>query len=571
MDSETAKARIDRRRAYWEQLRVRTSDIAAKAFSQEESGHIDRDADDMMENALEAQHAAGSGQVRFGLYTGNLVLFGENREELITNARELQKEYRRKGFVCRVETYNAVEAYLGSLPGHGYQNVRKPEMSSMNLAHFGSFTTLWPGLEKHPSPLYPENSPPLMLCSTSASTPFRLNTHVSDVGSTLVLGPTGAGKTVLLNMWITQFMKYENAQVFCFDKGYGAYLLAKACEGNHYDVLGEHGEEVAFCPLSNVHDPNERVWAGGWIEMMLGLQGVTVSPERRQLIVEALKRLGESKSRTLTELLIQDKELSAGLKYYQLGGGSNGVLDAKANNLSKGRLQVFELDYLMNKGEKLVVPVLHFLFHWIDSQLDGRPTLIVIDEAWKMLMNSTSADQVEDWLRTIRKKNGALIMATQSLAEIQRSSVRDLVFESCPTKIFLPNPEATTPTNRTQYEDVGLTEQQIEVIGSAVPKRDYLYTSPLGTRLFNMDLGPGALSFVGANGKQNRVKVDALEKKHGALWCREWLKERGLDAESKAWEEKYYERNPHTVQISSSIDDRVVEFWRARTGECASH
>src|SRR6266851_9666514 len=99
-----------------------------------------------------------------------------------------------------------------------------------------------------------------------------------------------------------------------------------------------------------------------------------------------------------------------------------------------------ELETLMAMGPKVVVPVATYLFHRIDQRLDGRPTLIVLDEAWIMLTNSVFGAKVEEWLRTLRKKNAAVVLATQSLAEIANSPHRDVILESCPTKLYLPNP-----------------------------------------------------------------------------------------------------------------------------------
>jgi type IV secretion system protein TrbE len=152
----------------------------------------------------------------------------------------------------------------------------------------------------------------------------------------------------------------------------------------------------------------------------------------------------------------------------------------------------------MAMGDSVLLPVLTYLFHCVDRRLDGRPTLIILDEAWVMLANSLFGAKVEEWLRTLRKKNAAVVLATQSLSEVVNSPVRDVILESCPTKILLPNPEARNPATTELYRKFGLTNRQIEIIADAVPKRHYYYVSPLGRRLFNLSIEPATLAFIGA-------------------------------------------------------------------------
>src|SRR5207244_6554886 len=99
-----------------------------------------------------------------------------------------------RGIATIRECLNAVEAWLGSLPGNPYANVRQPIVHTLNLAHMMPVSAVWAGPETNRH----LQAPPLMMTETRGSTPFRLDLHVGDVGHTLILGPTGAGKSVLL-------------------------------------------------------------------------------------------------------------------------------------------------------------------------------------------------------------------------------------------------------------------------------------------------------------------------------------------------------------------------------------
>ena len=129
--------------------------------------------------------------------------------------------------------------------------------------------------------------------------------------------------------------------------------------------------------------------------------------------------------RTISNLItqVQDNVVRDGLNAFSLAGPLGRFLDADRDVLLEGRFVTFELETLMAMGPKVVVPVATYLFHRIEQRLDGRPTLVILDEAWIMLTNSVFGAKVEEWLRTLRKKNAAVVLATQSLA---RSPIRHI-------------------------------------------------------------------------------------------------------------------------------------------------
>jgi type IV secretion system protein TrbE len=162
------------------------------------------------------------------------------------------------------------------------------------------------------------------------------------------------------------------------------------------------------------------------------------------------------------------------------------------------------------------------------QRLDGRPTLIIIDEAWVVLANTTFGAKLEEWLRTLRKKNAAVVLATQSLSEIANSPCRDVILESCPTKLYLLNAEARNPQTRELYRKFGLADRQIDIIAEAAPKRDYYYHSSLGRRLFQFALGPAALAFIGTGSKEDVLGARRMIAEFGERWPAEWLRVRGF-------------------------------------------
>ena len=177
-----------------------------------------------------------------------------------------------------------------------------------------------------------------------------------------------------------------------------------------------------------------------------------------------------------------------------------------------------------------VLPVLTYLFHRLEARFDGRPSLLVLDEAWLFLDNPAFAARIREWLKTLRKQNVAVVFATQGLSDIAGSTIAPAIIESCPSRIFLPNDRAVEPQARAVYEAFGLNDRQIEIIARAVPKRDYYFQSRQGNRLFELGLGPVALAFTGASTKQDHARMDELIAAHGtAVFADAWLRAKDLD------------------------------------------
>ena len=538
LDPASAERALRVYRRNWFQKRHGLLGLLKESFNFGTVTFANKDAVAMAQDADDAVAEASANLVHFGYFTCNILLFDTDRERLDATAREVVKHLQHHGFGARVEEVNAIEAYLGSLPGHGYQNVRKPLLHTLNLADLLPLTSIWPGLEEHPCPYYPPGSPSLCYVATAGSTPFRLNVHVGDVGHTLILGPTGSGKSTLVGLLIAQFFRYPRAQVFLFDKDYSAYVLAHACGAEYYDIAGDGDRELAFTPLAGVDRASERRWAEEWLEVLLDLQGVTPAPAQRAALWRALELLAESPSRTMTDLVhtLQDEGLREALAHYTLSGPLGRLLDAQTDDLGQGHLQVFEMSHLMALGQKHLVPILLYLFHRVEQRLEaGTPSLVIIEEAWVTALHSLFGAAVEGWLRTLRKKNAAVVFVSQSVADVVNSPRRDVILESCPTKIFLPNPEAEGDHVRRLYESIGLNRRQVQILATALPKRQYYVVSPLGRRLINLGLGPVALSFVGMAGRDANVQINEQMTAHGRPWPAAWLRARGLEAAAESW------------------------------------
>ncbi|MBN2907184.1 MAG: conjugal transfer protein TrbE, partial [Rhodobacteraceae bacterium] len=431
LDPWNAQKGLERFRRMWEQKqRPLTDQIFNKA-----STRIDLDAQAMTDDALEAKSEASSNVVRYGYLTSVVVLMDEALAAVDAAADEVATLIRNLGFGARIETVNALEAWLGSLSGHGSANLRRPPLNTLNLAHLVPLSTVWTGLDHCPCPFYPPDSPPLMVGVTDGSTPFHFNLHVGDVGHALILGPIGSGKSTLLAMLMAQFRRYPGATIFAFDKQCSAYTICVAAGGRHYDLSAETGA-LGLAPLSRLESAADIAWAAGWIEMLVRLQGVSMAPRRREEIHRALVGLREKpdpRLRTVSDFCaeVQDDEVRLALRPYRLGGAFGALFDAEEDGIKDEDFQVFELDELMKLGEQAVLPALSYLFYRIKLRLRGQPALIPLDECWMMFDHPVFREELREWLKEFRRANGAVVMATQSPADAIDSGIFDVINESC--------------------------------------------------------------------------------------------------------------------------------------------
>ena len=533
LDKTDAAKVLGRVRRQWFAKRKSVAAILKEVLTNEASTLVDNDAANKAADADDALQVLGSDAAGWAYVTATITVWDEDARVADAKLQAIEKVIQGRDFTCMPERANAVEAWLGSLPGHVYANVRQPPISTLNLAHMIPLSAVWAGPERNAH----LDGPPLFYARTQGSTPFRFSTHVGDVGHTLVVGPTGAGKSVLLAFMALQFRRYSGAQIFAFDFGGSLRATVAAMGGDWHDLgLAQAGKEevaapAALQPLARCDDLGERAWAAEWLVGVLAREGVSATPEVKDHLWSALASLASAppEERTLTGLsvLLQSGTLKRALQPYTLDGPWGRLLDGDHEALGTTAVQAFETEGLVGSGA--AAAVLSYLFHRIGDRLTGAPTLIIIDEGWLVLDDNQFGRQLREWLKTLRKKNASVIFATQSLADIDGSPIAPAIIESCPIRLLLPNERALEPGISKTYERFGLNARQIEILARATPKRDYYCQSRCGNRLFELGLGEVALAFTAASSRTDQAAIARLLADHGqASFASAWLRHRGL-------------------------------------------
>ncbi|MFN8682556.1 conjugal transfer protein TrbE [Paracoccus sp. P2] len=532
IDKPDATRLLTKIRRQWFAKRKSIAVILKEVMTSEPTALVDTNAANKAADADMALQELGADIAGMAYVTATITVWDADARIADEKLRLVEKIVQGRDFTAMIETVNAVDAWLGSLPGHAYANVRQPPVSTLNLAHMIPLSAVWAGEARDMH----FDAPPLLYGRTEGSTPFRFSLHVGDVGHTLVVGPTGAGKSVLLALMALQFRRYPGAQVVAFDFGGSIRAAALAMGGDWHDLGGELTDateaSVSLQPLARIHETAEHAWAADWIVPILRREAIEITPEVKEHLWTALTSLASAPvgERTITGLavLLQSNELKQALRPYCIGGAYGRLLDAEAEHLGSASVQAFEIEGLVGTGA--APAVLSYLFHRIGDRLDGRPTLLIIDEGWLALDDEGFSGQLREWLKTMRKKNASVVFATQSLSDIDHSAIAPAIIESCPTRLLLPNERAVEPQITEIYRRFGLNDRQIEILARATPKRDYYCQSRRGNRLFELGLSEVGLALCAASAKSDQALISSILAERGRDgFLPAWLKARGVD------------------------------------------
>lgn len=479
-----------------------------------------RTADDdtvtLRRGLMEAKDAAAVGRTGFGEHHMSILVRASQLQDLGRQAAQVQASLADIGAVAVREEMNLEAAFWAQFPGNFEYIARRAVISTANLAGLCSLHGFPIG---HPNGNHWGEA--VSVLETTSSTPYYFNFHQGDIGNFVVIGPTGSGKTVVLNFLSAQAQKF-NPQTIYFDKDRGAEIFIRAI-GGHYDVLRQ-GLPTGFNPLQMEDGPVTRAFLRGWIAKLLAADGRNLSTEEMSLISEAVDANFEQ-PKTLRRLKYfrellggferpNANDLVARINRWCGDGEYAWLFDNEEDQLpTHMRIIGFDMTDLLDLPD-LRTPAMMYLFHRVEERLDGRPTLIVVDEGWKALDDVVFRDRLKDWLKTIRKRNGIVGFCTQSVRDALESSISSSIIEQTATQILMPNPRA--------YQDdycdgLGLSSHEFEIIKS-LPERSHCFLVKQGPHsvVVRLDLSsmPGVLKIL--SGREESVRtLDRLRAELG--------------------------------------------------------
>lgn len=391
----------------------------------------------------DALDVATSGQAAFGQHHFTVMCLEDDLQSLEKATSMAIAEMVNIGATPIREKMVLEQCFWAQLPANFEFVGRKATLNSMNVAGFAS-------LHNYPTGRANGNhwGDAVTVFDTSSGTPYFFNFHSRDVGHTTIIGPTGAGKTVLMNFLCAQAQKF-NARLFMFDKDRGAEIFVRALDGV-YNII-EPGDRCGFNPLQLPDTVENRSFLTEWLRSLVTAYDEPLTSEDMALISEAINgnyKLAR-KDRMLRNIapflgLEGPGTLAGRLRMWHSDGQYAKLFDNPFDSLDFSQNSVFGFEMGSVLSDKTTLtPVLLYLFHKINRSLDGTPTMIVLDEAWALIDNPTFAGKIKDWLKTLRKLNAMVVFATQSVEDAANSGISDTLIQQTATQIFLPNPKAT--------------------------------------------------------------------------------------------------------------------------------
>ncbi|MGB7614250.1 MAG: DUF87 domain-containing protein, partial [Candidatus Acidiferrum sp.] len=446
----------------------------------------------------------------FGNFSLTVVIYDLDLAKVERACAEFYKVFSVHDAQLYDEKYNLLNSFLATVPGNHVFNLRYVYLLNSNYVDYSFLFTLHCGEHKN----HHLRQEYLAVLETNHHTPYFLNLHHRDVAHTMILGRTGAGKSFLLNFLITNLQKYD-PWTFIFDLG-GSFESLTQLFGGSYVKIGINSPDFRINPFSLPPTKENLDFLALFVKVLLqGSSPIDLEPGEERDLYQQIENLYsvDPGLRTLGVLAnTLGHRIADRLAKWTRGGQFGFLFDNSEDTISFSRFQCFDFQK-MSQYPEILEPLLFYILHRANSVISDREISTVfkaffIDEAWVFLKNPSIQRYIVEALKTWRKANAAMILSTQSLDELRRSEVLDVIIESCPTKIFLANPDMDRDLYRRQFH---LNENEVDLISSLVPKQQFLIKTPELAKVANLTVDRKSYWIYTNDPFDNRKRKEAFE------------------------------------------------------------
>jgi type IV secretion system protein VirB4 len=429
----------------------------------------------LMAQLEEAEDDVASGRVVFGDHHCSIALFCESTREVEEAMAFVARAMQDAGASIVRENFAARAVYFAQHPGNFAYRTRPAMISSQNFAELCAMH----GLSKGNPPERCPWGDAVTIVPTARGETFRFNFHLAGkpgqrtVGHTLVLGQTGSGKTLGTAFLLSQAQRLE-ARMIVFDKDNGFEMAIRAMGGKYSAV--RMGEDTGFNPMQAEADSRGAAWLSDWLTALANNDGVDLNPIQIQALNDAVQanttadpRLQNFEQfRSQLRATDDDGDLYNRLGRWDETGQFGWLFGGKAKDplAFTSRITAFDLTEIFD-NDTVRTAWLSYVFRRIERLVeDEQPTLLVLDEAWKLLDDPYFEARLKDWMLTMRKKNVAVVLLTQRVSHIKNSAAGDAILESAVTRMVYPSSYNTeselAPLNLTPTESAFLQTSNVD-------------------------------------------------------------------------------------------------------------
>ena len=446
----------------------------------------------------------------FGQFSLTVVIYDPDLAKVDRACSEFYKVFSVHDAQLYEEKYNLLNAFLSAVPGNHLFNLRSLYLLNTNYADFSFLFTLHCG-ERRNAHLRQEY---LAVLETNHHTPYFLNLHYRDVAHTMILGRTGAGKSFSLNFLITNLQKYQ-PHTFIFDLG-GSFESLTQLFGGSYVRIGLESDNFKVNPFSLPPTKENLDFLALFLKVLIqGQAPGELDPATERDLYHQVENLYavDPALRTLGVLAnTLGHSVADRLTKWTRGGQFGFLFDNAEDTISFPKFQCFDFQ-AMSQYPDILEPLLFYILHRANAVIADKKITAVfkaffIDEAWVFLRNPSIQRYVVEALKTWRKHNAAMVLSTQSLDELRRSGILDVIVESCATKIFLANPDMDRDLYRRQFH---LNENEVELISTLIPKQQFLIKTPELAKIVNLTVDPKSYWLYTNDPYDNRKRKEAFE------------------------------------------------------------
>jgi type IV secretion/conjugal transfer VirB4 family ATPase len=469
---------------------------------------IDESKQADIENLGECLRALGDGQT-LGDFSLTVVLYSTDIQTINQEMGEFTSVFTNADGALFTETYNQLNALFATVPGNYAQNLRKMYLLNSNYADLSFLFTIHPGEKTNPH----LRSEYLAVLETDNATPYYLNLHNGEVAHTLILGMTGSGKSFLCNFLLTNAQKYR-PQTYIFDIG-GSFQSLTEIFGGTYLNVGQESRDFTINPFSLPETKENMQFLFSFFRVLIegNDKRYKLDFKEERKLWEAIERMYvvAPEQRTLSTFSQIIGELKERLHRWTKEGQYGFLFDNVEDTLSFSKFQTFNFAG-WDDAPEVLEPLLFYVLHRASNEIANPEKLatfktFLLDEAWLFIKNETIRSYIVAAQKTWRKHNAAMILATQSIKELEESGMLAIVAESCPTKIFLANPEMNHQVYREAFH---LNDTEIDIISDLIPPGEMLIRKAQSSKKVRLNVDSVSYWIATNNARDNLLKREAF-------------------------------------------------------------